>query len=301
MLPGGSEYIKIPLPYGYNAVFGAGRSIAEVARRGGDRWQETAGSFLSTVVDAFNPVGGADSLLNFIAPTIADPIVDLTLNRDFTGRPIMPEQPAYDTPEPDFRRYWGSVAPHWRAITDTLNQISGGDEINPGAIDVSPETLEYLSGVVLGAAGSFADRMAALPGKLLDPDTEVSANDFPFYRKVLGNKAAWLDKSAYYDRINTVELHVDRTKDYLDAGMADQARTYADGHEAILLLEPAMKASQKEMKAIRKARKANEAALDAGQVDAAAYRAEKDAIAEAERIVITDFNRQWVETVLKGE
>src|SRR3546814_20226855 len=88
MAPGGAgEHLKIPMPYGYNAIFNAGRTLGEVVRRGGDRWQESTGNFLSSVADAFNPVGGAESLLKLLSPTITDPIVNQPENDEFPGRP----------------------------------------------------------------------------------------------------------------------------------------------------------------------------------------------------------------------
>ena len=301
MLPGsGGEYVKIPLPYGYNAFFAAGQSTGEILRHNGEGWKETAGNFLTTVADAFNPVGGTESLLNLISPTVTDPLVDLTLNRDFTGRPIMPEQPPYDSPDPDNQRYWGSVAPHWRAITDALNTATGGDAVVPGAIDVSPETLEYLSGVVLGAAGAFVDRTAGMVTKGADPAQDLEVNDIIFARKMLGQKAGWIDKSAYYDRQATVDLHLDRTKDYLKAEMVDEARSYAMRHKEILSLEPVSKAATKEMRSIRKEKKAIISAHDRGKIDDAQFREGMDMVSNAEDRVVLQFNTAW-NRAMKGE
>src|SRR3546814_539618 len=192
------------MPYGYNAIFNAGRTLGEVVRRGGDRWQESTGNFLSSVADAFNPVGGAESLLKLLSPTITDPIVDLRENEDFAGRPIMPEQNPFEPPEPDAQRYFNSIGPHWKAVTDWLTSVTGGNDVEPGAIDISPETLEHLSGVELGAAGSFFDRNVGLATKLATGE-EVEANDFPLVRKIYGEKPGWFDKSAYFDRVGQVE------------------------------------------------------------------------------------------------
>jgi hypothetical protein len=194
MMPGSSRYLKIPLPYGYNVFYGIGRSGSEIFS--GKRWEEAAGHLLTTIAESFNPIGGAETLANFVAPTFLDPVVDIQItNRDFADRPIMPDQSPYGPPEPDNQRYWNSVAPHWKAITDTLNQGTGGDEVVPGAIDVSPETLEYLFGYATGAAGSFVDRAWGLAEKITAGD-EIEANDLPMVRKLVGDKPGWYDKAA---------------------------------------------------------------------------------------------------------
>ena|GEM_PF-3385216 len=170
----------------------------------------------------------------------------------------------------------------------------------PGAIDVSPETLEYLSGVVLGAAGAFVDRTAGMVTKGVDPAQDLEANDIIFARKVLGQKAGWIDKSAYYDRQATVDLHLDRTKDYLKVEMVDEARSYAMRHKEILSLEPVSKAATKEMRSIRKEKKAIISAHDRGKIDDAQFREGMDMVSKAEDRVVLQFNTAW-NKAMKGE
>lgn len=301
MMPDGKSYIKIPMPYGYNAFWEAGRSAAEIARRGGDRWLETMGQFVGTVADAFNPIGGSDSLLNILSPTITDPIVDLTLNKDFTGKPIMPNQSPYGPEEPDNQRYFNSVGPHWRAITDFFNTATGGDEVMPGAIDVSPETLEYLAGTVVGSAGGFLDRIVNLTTKGFDDTEEVTANDIPLARKVVGSKPSWVDKASYYDRINRVEQEVSYVSDYLDAGKGDEARAYIEKNRNVLTLESAAKQAKKDMREVRKARREIIAAKERGLIDNATYRQKKEVVDRADKLVVTEFNTAWNQAMQSGE
>lgn len=300
MMPGTKQYVKIPLPYGYNVFWEAGRTTAEIARRGGEAWKESAFNLFLTAANSFNPVGGADSLINLVAPTVMDPIVDLEMNEDFTGAPIMPEQNPFDSPEPDHNRYFSSVEPHWREIAHGLNKLSGGDDVVPGSISVSPETLEYLFGYTVGGAGRFVERIGSLPARIADPDHETSVNDFPFARKMVGQTSPWLDKGLYYDRVGQIDQAVDFTKDYLEREQFDEAAGFAERNAQILGMEPVMKAAQKEMRVIRKARRANEGAYELGKIDEAAYRAEKQVIDQAETMVITGFNTQWNRSVGYG-
>lgn len=295
MLPGGSDYVKLPLPWGYNAVWEAGRSIGEIARRGGDRWQGSVGNWMTTVADAFNPVGGTESLLNLIAPTVVDPIVDINLNRDFTGRPIMPEENQYGPEEPDSQRYWNSVGTHWKSVTDFLASASGGSDVEPGSIDVSPETLEHLAGVVVGAAGATLDRIISIPGKAATGD--LSTNDIPLARKVTGSTPPWHDKAQFYDRLGEVEQQVHYAKGYIEAGRIDEARALAEDRRAVLTMEPAAKAARKDMRQIRKERRANDAALELGQINAATHKANAQKLDDAEDAVILNFNRTWNATL----
>lgn len=301
MLPeGGGAHIKIPLPYGYNVFWNLGRTMGEIGRRGGDRWQESMGNWVGSVVDAFNPVGGTESLMNFLAPTAIDPIVDLERNRDFTDRPIMPEQNPYGADVPDAQRYYPSVGPHWRSITELLTAATGGDAITPGAIDVSPETLEHLSGVVLGAAGSFVDRNVGLLGKIMEGGEEVEANDLPLVRKIVGQKPGWYDKAVYYDRTKEVEQAIAYAKGYAEREEWDGFDLYVERQADILSLEAVTKAAQKEMRAIRKEKSKLEFAKQLGKIDDTTYRAEKKVLQDSEKLVADAFNSEWNATMNPG-
>lgn len=297
MMPNGRDYVKVPMPYGYNVFANSGRTLAEIMRRGGDRWQESAGNFISSVVDAFNPVGGSESLLNFLAPTAFDPVVDLTQNKDFAGRPIQPEENPFAPPKPDHLNYFSSVAPHWKAVTDTLASMTGGDDVVPGAIDISPETLEYLSGTVFGAAGAFVDRLAGLGGKVFDSEAEITANDLPLARKVIGQKPSWYDKSAYYERVKQIDQAIDYAKGYLEREDYGGFEAYRDSQTKLLSLEPAKKEAESEMRKIRKARREIDFAHELGKVSDDQWSADRQRIKDAETTLVTAFNRRWNETM----
>lgn len=298
MIPGGNgEHIKIPMPYGYNVFASMGRTAAEVLRRGGDRAVESMGDFGTAVVDAFNPVGGTESLLNLLSPTLTDPLVDLTRNRDYMDRPIMPEENQYGPDEPDAQRYHSSVSPIWRAVTDTLTSMTGGDDIVAGAIDVSPETLEYLAGTVFGAAGGFIQRIGTWGTKALDPDVDVEMGDIVLVRKVLAAKPSWYDRSAYYDRVSQVEQTVSDAGDYLEIGDRERFESYVNSNEQMLTLEVDMKAARRDMRAIRKAKGELELGNRLGHIDDATYRRESRVTRDAEDIVIQRFNTRWNEVM----
>lgn len=300
MLPGeGGRHIKIPMPYGYNVFASLGRTSAEIIRRGGDGAMTSASDFVTAVVDAFNPVGGTESLLNFISPTLVDPIVDLMRNRDYADRPIMPEANAYGPQEPDAQRYFGSVGPQWRAITDALTALTGGDDVVAGAIDVSPETLEYLSGTVFGAAGAFLDRQISLGAKILDgdPATAVEASDLPMARKVFASKPSWYDRSAYYDRMAQVEQAVSNASDYLERQDVQRFESYVDANRQLLTLEPAMKEARRTMRQLRAARGEAELANRLGRLDDAGYQRIRNQVRDQEEVIIRQFNTLWNATM----
>jgi hypothetical protein len=241
--------------------------------------------------------------MNFMAPTLADPLVDLWGdNRDFADRPIMPDQDQYGPEKPDAQRYWGNVGPHWKAITDFMTTATGGDKVVRGNIDVSPETLEYMSGVVLGAAGTFLDRNISLVEKASgmiagDPDAEIERNDIPLVRKLVGSKPGWYDKAAFYARLNHVEQEVSNAKKYIEREDVDGLRGFVTKERDVLTAEAGAKEARKAMKAVRKDRSTLELAHDLGKIDDDRYRDGIRVVKEREGVIITAFNRYYLKTV----
>ena len=57
-----------------------------------------------------NPLGGTESFLNFVAPTVADPFVSLYINKDYKGDPITKDSPTFTSrPLPDAHSHWNTT------------------------------------------------------------------------------------------------------------------------------------------------------------------------------------------------
>lgn len=305
MMPDGKDYIKIPVAYGPNAFWNLGRTAGEIGRRGGDRWQESAANLAATILGAFNPIGfsfdgrsWAESAVSLAMPSPLDPIVDLSQNKDFLGKPIRPEE-KYGPQDPEFRRYFKGVGENWRALTDALNEMTGGNKVEAGAVSVSPEVLEYMANTVFGAAGGFFDRLASIPNKIATGD--ITVNDVPLARKVAGEKSPYQDRATFYERLNEVEAAVKVGNDLVDAEMTAELERYIEDNRRVLTLEEVTKEARKITRQISKDRRLNDGMLEKGKIDAAAHQANKKQLDEIEATVVLNYNRQWVATVYKAE
>ena len=305
MMPDGKDYIKIPVAYGLNAFWNIGRTAGEIGRRGGDRWQESAANLAGTIVGAFNPFGFSfenrglwESFISLAMPSAFDPAVDLSQNKDFMGKPIRPEE-KYGPQDPEFRRYFKGVGEHWKALTDSLNEMTGGNKVEAGAVSVSPEVLEYLANTAFGAAGGFFDRLASIPNKIATGD--ITVNDVPLARKVTGEKSPYQDRSTFYERLNEVEAAVKGGNDLVEAEMTPELERYIEDNRRVLTLEEVTKEARKITRQISKDRRLNDGMLEKGKIDATAHEANKKQLDEIEATVVLNYNRQWVSTVYKGE
>lgn len=201
MVPGEKKYMALPMPYGFNAFYNLGRNLSAVLS-GKAKPADAAKSILFTGVDAFNPLGGTESFLTFVAPTVADPFVELATNRNFAGQKITPEGSPYSPyKKPDSQLFWSNTAVPYVKIAEWMNKLTGGTTAIPGLVDISPETMEYWVEYAGGATAKFVERSARFGYKALTGDLEsVEVGQIPFLRKAVGSLDKRGNLESYYNR-----------------------------------------------------------------------------------------------------
>lgn len=216
-------YFSFPMPYGFNAFFNMGREMSK-ASRGQSSPGEAAGNIIGTFVDAFNPIGGSENFYNFMAPTFADPIIDVARNRDFTDRPIVPERGGFGVQLPDSQKYWNNTFAPYVSISNFVNSLTGGTPIIPGAVDISPNMIQYVVNFATGGVGKFVERSfntatSTIPDMLRGDLAELDVKGIPFARSLYGSVTSREDMSVYMDRMEEV-LRV--RKEISDASQSGQ-------------------------------------------------------------------------------
>lgn len=183
-------YFKVPMPYLMNGIYNAGRALSR-GMRGGYTPGEAFNSVTGTLVESLNPFGsGGNAFLNFVAPTVMDPFVDLYTNKKFSGAPISPPENPFGVSEKDSQRYWNNTNPLYVTVADWLSTLSGSDgDYLGGKLEFSPNTLEYWVDFAVGGAGPFAVRAISSPWQATTGSLE-EINDVPFLRRVYGNITA---------------------------------------------------------------------------------------------------------------
>jgi len=249
------NFIKIPMPYGYNVFQVIGQVTGETLSYGfGLKDDIDAGDMAmrvtASLVHGFNPVGSDASVAQFVAPTLMDFIVQTSENKDFAGSKIRPDQMSFGPETPDSQLSWKSVPAPVKTFAELLNDMSGGDTLRPGAIDVSPETMEHAYKFVTGGAGRFYYDMVGTPANAAFGDDEVELRDIPVLRKLVGVVGDRTDIDKFYLAINDVALasrDLDRAKALHDpAEVADVRAEW--GH--LLRLDNRAKAVLKKVRSL---------------------------------------------------
>jgi hypothetical protein len=238
-------YFAIPLPYGSNAFYNFGRAFSR-SLRGGYTTSEGGTSILFTFFDAFNPIGGTESYLNFAAPTVIDPLVALSLNMDFSGKRIYPEPFPGSVPKADSQMYFSSTNPVFTKVADFLNSATGGSEYVPGMIDLSPDAMEYIYDYILGSAGGFVKRVYdtsfnTLPAIVSGDLQNIEINNVPILRKLYGNVSERVSFEDYFDKVNHVLARGEELKSAIKEGDPDRIKTVRVKFADELKVYPAIK------------------------------------------------------------
>jgi hypothetical protein len=197
----GENPAAIPMPYGYNVFPYAGQQLGKVIR-GVKKPEDAFRDVVGSIMGAFMPVQGGttDSLSSWgttVSPFIFDPFIEMLGNENFAGNSIYPRFPKEGVP--DAYVAYPSVTETSKWVAETLGSLTGGDFRTPGAVDVSPETLDHLASFVVGSVGAFWGRSFDIVAKSLSGNfEEIERRDVPFLRNTTTPVGEWVDRNRYY-------------------------------------------------------------------------------------------------------
>tara|TARA_R100000231_G_scaffold82483_1_gene63056 strand:- start:4527 stop:14360 length:9834 start_codon:yes stop_codon:yes gene_type:complete len=213
------KFIMIPLSYGLNLAVNFGRSLSRSAR-GEYTAGEASRSIFGTAFESISPFGGFDNIYNLTAPTVLDPFVSLAINEDYKGDPIYKESPTFSSrPTPDSQAYWSNTSSIAKGIADSINSITGGDAVESGYIDFSPNTLEFWFDYFAGGTGAFVQRSFEAPVAIYDALQGDFEGDImravPLVRKVVISPSEREDVGNYLENrqdLYTILARIDLAK-----------------------------------------------------------------------------------------
>lgn len=223
-------YVKIPLAYGLNMAVNFGRSLSRFMRG-----EYTPGEFtdtvFGTVLETINPLGDTHTLLNAIAPTVADPFIEIASNKDFQLKPIYKEPFPGDPGTANSHLYWNSTSPTIKKVAQSVNELFGGTSvISSGWLtDWNPDKVEYWIDYFTGAVGKTALRAAEAPFTVILPLMQGDfENEFvrhtPLARRILGAVSDREDLGSFIEKFERVRRGRKELMEAIEAGDMDRAR-----------------------------------------------------------------------------
>jgi hypothetical protein len=213
------EYIKIPMPYGFNVFKVMGTEIGRTTLHGASA-QEAAGNIFGAALNSFNPIGGQD-VMAMLTPTVLDGPLEAARNETFFGSTIKPDYIGDKRPQSE--QYYSNVSPLAKTITTWLNDATGGNEYREGLVSISPEILEHLFKSYFGGVGRLAVNSEntisnAIAGKL-------EAERTPFLRNVYGQTVGEMPTIRAYRKISDMAKALEyEVKSFSQSGNREAAR-----------------------------------------------------------------------------
>lgn len=210
-LPDG-KYLAVPMPLGYNVIPNTSRVLTEWALSGWRDSPKRVAQITGAFLEMFNPIGNAGWSVQTLAPTVVDPLVALSENRDWTGKPIAKQDRSSLDPTPGYTRAKKTASWFGEQISYYLNLASGGTDYQPGLLSPTPDQIDYLIGQATGGVGrevlKFQQTISSqLTGKELPP------YKVPLLGRFYGDsKSAAAESNRFYANITRINQHENEIK-----------------------------------------------------------------------------------------
>ena len=277
---GGKTYITIPMPLGLHVIPTVGRVATEWALGGFKNGPQKAVGLMSVFADSFNPIGNAGLSMQTLAPTVLDPLVALTENKDFTGRPIAKESRNPAIPGHALAKDTASTGA--KLLSEAINYVTGGNEFKAGALSPTPDQIDYLIGQVTGGVGRELSKVEQ-SSLAVARGEELPTYKIPLVGRFIGSAASQASEGNQFFA-NTRDLNELETeaKGLKAAGRATEARELLASRPEAYLIAQANVAER----AITKLRQEKSALIKSG-----APREEVRAVEERITQRMASFNR----------
>lgn len=233
----GDQWLTIPLPIEFRAMYGLGELYTGVIR-GKEKYtdEELAYQIASQVsqvlpLDMLEGGGGVNPFI----PSLAKPIAEAELNRGWHGMPIYKEFMG-DKEEfaPGWTRAYKNTSSFLVELSKLLNELSGGDNLTEtkGAVDINPGKVEYILKGMFGGIYSTANRLVKMS------ETAFGDREFDWSNMIIANRLIksgdertekrklqkeYYDYLEQYKRYNYERRNAERKEEHGILGAAEKA------------------------------------------------------------------------------
>ncbi len=182
----GGQWITIPLPIEYRAMYGMGELCCGTVT-GNERYsdKELTRQMLAQFsqlfpLDMLEGGGGVSPLI----PSALKPYTEAyIMNKGWTGLPVYKDTP-FNKNAPEWTKAYASADQHLVDFTRWLNETTGGDQFTKGAIDINPAKIEYLLNGTFGGLFTFPNKIKKT-GETMFGDREFDWRSIPIANRLI--------------------------------------------------------------------------------------------------------------------
>jgi hypothetical protein len=253
----GGVYPSIPAPWVFNIFWRMGGMLGEV-KDGVLKPQDAALDSIGLTASAMDPVGlSRGTVAQAISPSAFDPFMQIIENRNFMGNPLGPDGYPGASKRPDAYLAWNSTPEGFKHAAEFVNEVTGGNVAESGAVDWRPSTYKVLADFALGSLGrlgvDIGQGLGIVPGEhFLERE---GPEDVPLLKTFLSAPSDSTTISLYHDRIAQV-LSTKRLVKELSEGVNRDPRKLAETRReraAMLRMVPQAEDVERQIRSLRKA------------------------------------------------
>ncbi len=180
----GEQWITIPLPIEYRAMYGMGE-LAHGVISGNERYTNAElGRQMAAQISQIMPLDmleGGGGISPFI-PSATKPFTEAyIMNKSWTGLPVYKDTP-FNKNDPEWTKAYASADKHLVDFAKWLNETSGGDDFKKGSIDINPAKIEYLLNGTFGGLFTFPNKLKK------SAETAFGDRDFEWRNMPIANR-----------------------------------------------------------------------------------------------------------------
>ena len=222
----GDQWISIPLPVEYRAIYGLGELMTSTL----------SGKEHFTDVEIANKIAGQISQLlpldfleggggfKALIPSSVKPFAEAYgYKKSWTGLPLYKDTP-YNKEMPEWTKAYKSANKYLVDLSEALNEVSGGDKYTKGAIDINPAKVEYVLTGYFGGVANTIDRLTKM-GETMIGQREYEPRSFLILNRILKNG----DERTEYKAVNNEYFRLKEEHDKLRTRLRNYERDTDNG------------------------------------------------------------------------
>ena len=151
-------YMTLPLPHEMRPFYSMGEIAYSVLA--GKENIEDGLSKATTGFSSMLPIdltGNGGNVAVSLTPTIGQPFAQIIANKDYFGKPIYRKH-TWNEMDPEWTKAYKSTAPWLVDGTRWLNEITGGNNVDAGTININPALIEHLFESYFGGVGKTLNK-----------------------------------------------------------------------------------------------------------------------------------------------
>lgn len=222
----GDQWISIPLPVEYRAVYGLGELMTSTLSGKEHFTDEELAGKIAGQVSQLLPLDfmeGGGGFKAFIPSSIKPFAEAYGYKKSWTGLPLYKDTP-YNKDMPEWTKAYKSANKYLVDLSETLNEMSGGDQYTKGAVDFNPAQVEYVLNGYFGGIANTINRMTKM-GETLIGQREYDPNSFLVLNRILKNG----DERTEYKAVNNEYFRLKDEHDKLRTRLRNYERDTDNG------------------------------------------------------------------------